>query len=75
MEPIILKLKTLASSYYIGIVGVYMKQMFFDKALDALKSIKNLMEKVYPSIERAYHGIAFLFLFEMNYQKELPINR
>jgi LuxR family maltose regulon positive regulatory protein len=54
MEPMVLQIKSLASSYYIGIAGVYIRQLALDSAFETLQKAKQVMIKYSNSIEKAY---------------------
>jgi len=55
MEPMISQVQSLACSYYIGIAGVYIRQLELDKALKMLENTKKYMAPAADNIERAYH--------------------
>jgi LuxR family maltose regulon positive regulatory protein len=54
MRPMIEQIKSLASSYYIGIAGVYIRQMSLDLAYEMLEKAKDGIAEDSVSIGRAY---------------------
>ena len=54
MEKIIENTPTIRPSYYIGIAGVYIKQMALDKAREALKNAKEAMAIPIENVNSAY---------------------
>ncbi|MFA9377295.1 MAG: LuxR C-terminal-related transcriptional regulator [Lachnotalea sp.] len=54
MEQMISQVKSLACSYYIGIAGVYIRQLKLNKAFEMLENTKKFMTPASDNIERAY---------------------
>ncbi|WP_115028037.1 LuxR C-terminal-related transcriptional regulator [Acetobacterium bakii] len=54
MEPMIFQVKSLASSYYIGIAGVYLRQLSLDNAFKMLENTKKCLTGDANNIDRAY---------------------
>jgi LuxR family maltose regulon positive regulatory protein len=54
MEPMILQVKSLACSYYIGIAGVYIRQLALDKAFEMLQNVGKYIKTDSVNMDRAY---------------------
>ncbi|SEW14636.1 LuxR C-terminal-related transcriptional regulator [[Clostridium] fimetarium] len=54
MEPMVSQIKSLACSYYIGIAGLFIRQLFLDKAFEMLENARKCMKSDANSIDRAY---------------------
>lgn len=54
LKPMVEQIKSLASSYYIGIAGVYIRQMSLDLAYEMLEKAKAGLSEDSVSIGRAY---------------------
>lgn len=54
MEPFLEKINSLSSSFYIGIAGVYIRQLFLNKAKDALEKAKSFIPKEAINVDSAY---------------------
>jgi len=54
MEPMVSQVKSLACSYYIGIAGVYIRQLALNKAFEMLENARKCMKCDYNNIDRAY---------------------
>ena len=54
MEPMVSQIKSLACSYYIGIAGLFIRQLFLDKAFEMLENARKCMKSDTNSIDRAY---------------------
>ena len=54
MEPMVSQVKSLACSYYIGIAGLYLRQLALDKAFEMLENARKCMKNDANNIDRAY---------------------
>jgi LuxR family maltose regulon positive regulatory protein len=59
MEPMITSIETLAISYYIGIAGVYIKQLLLIKTFEVLEKVRKLMENVSDKMDRVYRAYQY----------------